>query len=73
MADSSDNDNLRLDIEQDPIITHAQPISGLGFRQMLDVAMQSGFQPLDFAQDLRAKLRRQFSKSSIAVAPYSIS
>src|SRR5437667_1198756 len=59
VADPANHNNASLDIKQDSVIPHPQPICCLCFAQTLDVAMQTALQSLDLAQNLRALLRRE--------------
>src|SRR6266566_1415807 len=59
VADPANHNNASLDIKQDSVIPHPQPICCLRFAQTLDVAMQTALQSLDLAQNLRALLRRE--------------
>jgi hypothetical protein len=52
MSDSANNNNVAFYIEQDAIIAGPQPKDHIGSAKMFDVAVQSGFQPFNLAEDL---------------------
>src|SRR5882762_4480326 len=54
MAYLLDHDCIIFDIEQNPIIAHAQPIAKISLPQSFDVAMKAQFQAGDLADDLRS-------------------
>jgi hypothetical protein len=53
MSNPANDYNASFDIKQDPVITHAEPIHGLGTVQPLDVAVQTALQAFDLAENLR--------------------
>src|ERR1039458_3411078 len=57
ITDSADHDNITRHVKQDSIVAHAQAIRVFGVVQVLDVAMQSVFQPFDLAENLNAFAR----------------